>query len=187
MIDYNFIGKFNKVIFLDFDGVLNSVRSVVADNCNKHDALTTKKTMLLNDKIESGFDPVAVNLVYQLIQRTDSYVVVSSAWRHSMSLVNLRNIFNIEFGWPSGIDERIIGTTEIITNNNRGEEIDKWISDHTCGIRNFNYIIIDDGYVFLDNQFKRLVQTDPYEGFLFNDYCKALLLFGIHENYDNYL
>lgn len=168
-----------RVIFLDFDGVLNSVRNAVADGCIIN-AGKAKKNALLGHKVYSGFDPVAVALVYRFIVQADAYVVVSSAWRKTFSLAALRDMFVDEFGWDAS---RIIDMTG--SNNTsygiRGHEVQQWIDDNTAGIRNFQYIIIDDNSDFLDHQMKYLIKTDPYEGLLYRDYCKALKLFNIEE------
>lgn len=165
------------IIFLDFDGVLNSVRSAIAEN-HYVTALKAKRTMLMGGH-GSGFDRVAVNLIYRLIEQTDGYVVVSSAWRKIMSLRDIRTMFHTEFGWPDGDDERIISMTGSSSTGFRGDEIQNWIDEHATGISNFRYIIIDDGGDFYDHQHKRLIQTDPYEGLLYRDYTKALHLFGL--------
>lgn len=166
-----------KIIFLDFDGVLNSVRSVVADQ-KCINALNAKHAILAGHTIASGFDPVAVKLIRQIINKTDAYIVVSSAWRKAISLGDIRQIFHTEFGWPDGEEERIIGVTGRRDNGHRGSEIQDWIDDHTVGITNFQYIIVDDSYDFHDHQMKRFIQTDPYNGFSYQDYCNALELFG---------
>lgn len=170
-----------KIIFLDFDGVINSVRSVVADQ-KCVNALNAKHAILAGHKIASGFDPVAVKLIWQIIQKTDAYIVVSSAWRKAISLNDIREIFRTEFDWPSGDDERIIGVTGRHDNGFRGDEIQDWIDNHTVGISNFQYIIVDDSYDFHDHQHRRLIQTNPYNGFSYEDYGKALQLFGADED-----
>lgn len=171
----------NKIIFLDFDGVINSVRSVVADQ-KCVNALNAKHAILAGNTIVSGFDPVAVKLIQQIMRKTDAYIVVSSAWRRAITLNDIRQIFHTEFGWPGGEDERIIGVTGRRDDGHRGTEIQEWIDDHTVGIRNFQYIIVDDSYDFHDYQHKRFIQTDPYNGFSYEDYGKALELLGAEED-----
>ncbi len=170
-----------KIIFLDFDGVLNSVRSVVADQ-KCVNALQAKHTILAGHTIASGFDPVAVKLIWQIMQKTDAFIVVSSAWRKAINLRDIRNIFHTEFSWPDGDSERIIGVTGRRDNGFRGSEVQDWIDEHTVGIQNFQYIIVDDSYDFHDHQMKRFIQTCPYNGFSYQDYCKALELFGSEED-----
>lgn len=167
-----------KIIFLDFDGVLNSVRSVVADK-KCVNALNAKHAILAGHTITSGFDPIAVKLIWRIMEQTDAFIVVSSAWRKTINLSDIRNIFHTEFGWPDGGDERIIGVTGRRDNGFRGHEVQDWIDNHTVGIRNFQYIIIDDSGDFHDHQFKRFVQTDPYNGLSYEDYKKALQLFNV--------
>lgn len=172
-----------KIIFLDFDGVLNSVRSAIADG-HYITTLNAKNSILMGTPT-SGFDRIAVNLIHSLMKRTGAYIVVSSAWRKTFSLRDIREIFHNEFGWShEEVTESIIGVTGISDSQSRGDEIQNWIDEHTVGINNFQYIIIDDGYDFHDHQYKRLVQTDPYEGFLYKDYVKALGLFGLERDVD---
>ncbi|QDJ96453.1 hypothetical protein Xoosp13_267 [Xanthomonas phage Xoo-sp13] len=170
-----------KIIFLDFDGVINSVRSVVADQ-KCVNALQAKHAILAGHKIASGFDPVAVKLIWQICNKLDAYIVVSSAWRKAININDIRKIFHTEFGWSSGPDERIIGVTGRHDNGFRGDEIQAWIDSHTVGITNFQYIIVDDSYDFHDHQHKRFIQTDPYNGFSYENYSKALELFGSEED-----
>lgn len=171
----------NKIIFLDFDGVLNSVRSVVADQ-KCVNAVRVKYDILAGHKIHSGFDPIAVKLIKEIVRRTGARIVVSSAWRKAISLRDIRDIFHGEFGWPDGDDELIIATTGSSDNGHRGTEIQNWIDAYTVDVRNFQYIIIDDSYDFHDHQMKRFIQTDPYNGISYQDYSKALTLFGAEQD-----
>lgn len=165
-----------RIIFLDFDGVLNSVRTCAAE---ERSIRTTHVQMdvTMGRTVDSGFDPIAVKLLWNVLMKTDSYIVVSSSWRYNLNLAAIRTIFSSQFGWPSGAEQRIIGVTGRSEKGRRGTDIQNWIDDHTVGIRNFRYIIIDDSGDMLDHQFPRLVQTDGYEGFLYRDYKKCLNLF----------
>ena len=60
------------VIFLDFDGVLNSVRSCLAF------------------KTFNTFDPVSVRLVNRLCDLADARIVVSSSWRIGHTTASLK-------------------------------------------------------------------------------------------------
>lgn len=173
--------KTNKIIFLDFDGVLNSVRSVVADQ-KCINAVKVKYDLLADKQITTGFDPVAVKLIAEIVRRTGARIIVSSAWRKAISLRDIRDMFHREFNWPDGEDELIIGVTGSVDNGHRGTEIQNWIDEHAVGVRNFQYIIVDDSYDFHDHQMKRFIQTDPYNGMSYQDYSKALELFGAEQD-----
>ncbi len=164
------------IVFLDFDGVLNSIRTTVADQKLVR-SFQVSESVKKGNRISSGFDPVAVKLIWRLLELNDAYVVVSSAWRHENNLASLRSIFSGEFGWPSGAEQRIIGMTGHHSTAHRGTEIQNWIDDHTVGVTNFNYVIIDDSSDMLDHQREHFVQTDAREGFLYKDYKKALGIF----------
>lgn len=171
-----------RIIFLDFDGVLNSVRNATADGYVINAGKVKMELVRGGRAITTGFDPVAVKLMWKLAQRADAYFIISSAWRISMSLRDIREMFHYEFGWPiDDENQRILGKTPQHTDSYkmRGNEIQEWIDNHTTGIRNFQYAIIDDSYDMLDWQMKRFVQTDPYEGFLYKDYTAALALFDL--------
>lgn len=168
-----------RIIFQDFDGVFNSVRSAVATQ-KVGRVSQVVKDQLLGNQIESGFDAIAVALVRRLAELSGAKIVISSAWRFNMNLLAIRGMFASEFGWPSGSEQLIIGTTPRTTDAKRGEEIEQWIEENTVGVQNFEYVIIDDSSDLLDHQFKRFVQVDPYEGFLLKDYKKALALFNLN-------
>ena len=170
----------HRIIFLDFDGVLNSVRTATAEQRVQR-TTHVQHNVTMGRKVDSGFDIIAVKLLWRIIEKTDAYIVISSSWRKNLNLASLRAIFSSEFDWPSGAEQRIIGVTGGSARGHRGTEIQNWIDDHTVGIKNFQYVILDDSADMLDHQFPRFVQTDAYEGFLYKDYKKVLALFQIDD------
>lgn len=167
------------VIFLDFDGVLNSMRSVVA-------AGYSVRSWGMDDQIkdfantgflESGFDPLGVALLRHAVEELDAKIVVSSTWRKEVSFEAIKGIFKYEFKWEN-VDDIFIGVTPDLRQR-RGYEILDWIEKNTVGVQNFRYAIIDDNSDMLAFQHERLVQTDAYEGFIFKDYKKLMELFDI--------
>ena len=72
----------NKYLFLDVDGVLNSV-SWYREEWNKNHAYP-----------QGDFDPKCVELVNRIVEETGCKVVVSSSWRTES---NLQSIFDSKY------------------------------------------------------------------------------------------
>ena len=140
-----------KVIFLDIDGVLNYTQWYVDD----------RNPGNLNGE-EGDLDPLCVNRIINICNKTGAKVVISSDWRISWYGTQLR------LG-RMGLDENYIldKTPERIWINipgfdhSRGAEIDDWLSSHPeCD----NYVIIDDRTDFKDNQMGNFIHINPKIG-----------------------
>jgi len=152
------------IIFLDFDGVLNSVRNTVARDRGWSDALPRNKFE------EESLDPVAVDLLRRLCINANAKIVVSSTWRIGRSAKDFEDIFS-NYGWRN---VPLIGMTPKM-NTNRGTEIAAWIKVHLdTGGELTRYVIIDDDSDMLPTQADNFVHTDVRDGFLLRDYIKAL-------------
>lgn len=125
------------VIFLDFDGVLNSLRSAIAFETYQR------------------FDPVAVKIVRRLCDETDSKIVVSSTWRigHTVDTLQLRMR---ECG-AGALSPLVIGMTGR-DGKIRGDEIRAWLNTNPV----HRYVIIDDGSDMHPDQY--FVKTDHAVG-----------------------
>lgn len=141
------------VIFLDFDGVLNSLRS----------------TLAMGGTSRHQFDPVAVNLVSRLAREGDANVVVSSAWRIGSNVPELRSILGT---YSATLAARVIDMTPRGTGQ-RGAEIAEWLADHPDQ-HNRSFVIIDDDSDMLDGQRPHFVQTQHRDGFGVPEYLRAL-------------
>lgn len=148
------------VIFLDFDGVLNSVRSAVA-NLNKKKSWTS-----YTDREWSELDPVAIGLVNRLCREASARVVISSTWRMNMSV----NTFNKEFAKLGCEHIDVVGMTQILRGP-RGNEIEQFLQDNPW-IN--NYVILDDSSDMLDKQMKHFVHISLQNGMLLEHYREAL-------------
>lgn len=153
-----------RVIFLDFDGVLNSVASIIYHNRRKLEGTGEVFS-------HKSFCPIALsNLQYILEELPDVQVVVSSTWRKYNTLTALQDIFmqcNI-------LPERMVGTTPVDPGRYRGIEIESYLKDHP---EVTSFVIIDD-----DSDMKpymdRLVQTDSGNGLMFTDAEKVIEMLG---------
>ena len=131
------------VIFLDFDGVLNSLRSTLAfGGCGRHQ-----------------FDAVAVDLMARLAGKADARVVVSSAWRIGQTVEGLRIILG---EYSTTLAARVIGMTPRGLEC-RGAEIAQWLAENPSE-HNRSFVIVDDDADMLDGQLPRFVQTRHRDG-----------------------
>lgn len=135
-----------KVIFLDFDGVLNSDEYF-------------ERTK--DDKINrSEFDVNSLKILREIISLTDAKIVVTSTWKVLRRFDKVK-----EYLKSQGI--LVYDTTRKI-DFKRGEEIRDYLSSH----KDISEFVIVDDEVFPDfNELtKYLVKTDFYSGGLKEEY-----------------
>lgn len=181
-----------KVIFLDFDGVLN------------HELWYRKRFEIINKDDISGnypyyeFDPEAVNNLNKIIKETEAKVVVYSRWRIGKTVEQLQDMLNVV-----GFEGEIIDTTpnffakgldneenKISYTIPRGCEIDWWLNNKGKFQRiNWsmerqeeyiekslvkNYIILDDDSDMLLSQKEHFIKTSQYRGLTDSDVNTAI-------------
>lgn len=143
-----------KVIFLDFDGVLNSMDYArrtrqIGDSCTVYD-----------------LDPDAGARIKKLVDLSGAKIVISSTWRINNTLAELQ--YDLEsFGIAK---EDVIGVTPRM-NAERGYEIQAWLDKTTEEIE--SYVIIDDSSD-MAHLLPRLVRTSWKTGFR-DDHIDAAL------------
>lgn len=140
-----------KILFLDIDGVLNSVKSAMA---------RPFRGALIAD--EDSLDLEACARLQKLIsQHKDLLIVVSSSWRQFHPLNALKDILE-----KHGIDKtRVIEYTPVIHNTIRGNEIKQWLDSQMLK-SNFpvtSIAILDDD-ADMGELMDYLVQTDVEVG-----------------------
>lgn len=159
-----------KLIFLDFDGVLNNQIWYVATRGKRADPETGKR--ILDD-----IDPLCVERLNTLVKNTGAKVVVSSTWRLNRSIKELQEVLD-----RNGFQGEVIGKTEDLRTYDggsyilRGNEILKWLEQHDAKSFNsdhINYVILDDDSDMLLWQKDNFVQTDAYCGLTPNDVWRA--------------
>jgi hypothetical protein len=128
-----------KVIFLDFDGVLNVIPQG-------------------HDKFGGIFHPEFVNNLARIVNETDAKLVISSSWRH-MGLARLRMMWEHRCypGEIIGITPdlwRRVKDEEYHVSLQRGDEIQVVLNLHT---EIENYIILDDDRDMLKSQLGNFV------------------------------
>lgn len=145
------------VVFLDFDGVLNT------EQCQARLAIEGK---LKKDAWGPLFDPRAVANLQKIVEATDARIVISSSWRYIHKLGSLRMMWEVR-GLPCGIHDVIPHEATYIS---RGEDIDWYLEKHG----RLNYVIIDDVDDFFVSKHDHYVETNPIVGITNADAEKAI-------------
>lgn len=131
--------KAAKILFLDFDDVLNTQENLARGEL---------------------FDPLNVEALNVIVDRTDAEIVVTSMWRLGASASELEELL-VEAGVHAA--GRVIGTTPCLVDRPRGAEIMAWLDQSRVPV---------GGFVILDNRSDMdvftpyLVRTDPACGLL---------------------
>lgn len=134
-----------KVVFLDFDGVLNSHRWLEANRAH-----TETAPLWFND----NFDPAACERINRITSATGAKIVVSSSRRFIYSLPKLQAVLK-----NCGITGEVIGSTPKL-GGKRGNEIAQWLND--CS-RVESFVILDDDGDMV-HLMDRLVRTSMDDG-----------------------
>lgn len=140
------------ILFLDVDGVLNSV--------------ATFKARSQDAEYRPPLDPELVGRLFRVVQATGCKIVLSSTWRNSeASVEELRDAGIMDLcheDWRTGIAP-LKRQGCIIISRVRGTEIAEWLSRHP---EVETYAIVDDDSDMLPNQRERFVQTSFHDGLL---------------------
>jgi hypothetical protein len=157
-----------KIIFLDFDGVLN------------HEAFYNKRHEIGRDKYPPyplcEIDPDSIRTLNFIIERTEAKVVISSTWRHGRTIEELQNILKYH-----GFNGEIIDITPSFKDDHslRGNEILYWIKKNKELIGKQyheyeNYLIFDDDSDMLYWQKDNFIQIDRWVGLTMMDAYNAI-------------
>jgi hypothetical protein len=144
-----------KVVFLDFDGVLNS-HGFLRQQPHRMDRL----------------DPAAVARLNAIVARSGAKVVISSSWRIHHSLDELRHRLG-EVGFAGEVIDR---TPDISWEEygdpfrGRAEEIQSWLEGHKGPLESF--VVLDD--IYLEDLAHVLVKTE-FEAGLGDEHVEAAL------------
>lgn len=150
-----------KIVFLDFDGVITTLKS------------------------NWTLDKKKMELVKRICDETGAKIVISSSWRRytleqTIELITIRQIEKglQPFLYPDdviGITDRIYGfkhgNREKHFRLYRGVEIEKWIAEHP---EVTNYVILDDDGDMLLCQKDNFIKTHALRGISKRDVEKAI-------------
>ncbi len=155
-----------KLLFLDFDGVLNSDRNY------RRLQMAAEPT---RDEYGTLFDAKCVKRLREIIEATGAEIVVSSSWRYVHDIDNIR-IMWAKRGLP-GIIKSYTPTDLLIDpmdNFVRGQEVEEWLKHSGLDDRNCRYAIIDDERQFLSHQLSHFVWTNPEIGLSRDNVLEAI-------------
>lgn len=129
-----------KVLFLDFDGVLNT-REYRYDqllHCREKGIYRDEENL---NHIFYFLDPTKISLVNEITRRSNASIVLSSTWRFQFMT---GEIFDLErarlFFSLAGFEAELVGATSRFSSY-RGDVIQEWLDRHT---EVMNYVILDD-------------------------------------------
>lgn len=142
------MAKCDKVIFLDFDGVLNT---------DRWEANLLSNGLPLGDEFGILFDENSVTHLAEIITATGADIVVHSTWKLDKSSDWIRLLWQ-KRGLPGHITDI---TPNMPPHYSKMEEIESWLMRHRYIS---NYIILDDEYEFSPVQLTHLINIDPSIG-----------------------
>lgn len=168
------------IIFLDFDGVLNT---------DRHYAELYDKGLPTEDSYGPLFDPESVKNLEHIINVTEAVIVVSSSWRYA-GLEEMRRMWFKRYlpGYIKGItpmhidDDKLLETDletlDMITANqfcsSRGNEIKAYFEETGMDMDTQRYVIMDDLKDMLPEQENHSIRIDPIVGITEKDAERAI-------------
>lgn len=152
-----------RVIFLDIDGVLNTIRA------HKKAEQEHAERVSLPRSSKIRWDADCIQNLNELIRITGAQIVFSSCWRsgyeqgkENKAIRRAEQLFR-----EQGIVGRVIGVTDdkLFFNgkHRRGEEIREWFKRHK-NLKIKRYVILDDDNDFFKYQLYHHVKTNYEEG-----------------------
>jgi len=162
-----------KVLFLDFDGVLNSKQHfLMYKDVKIHGADTLSDADLFCMKRDVNKNNMWV-LGYILEQVPDLKIVISSAWRLHYQIDQFKDLFAI-FKLDG---ERIIDKTPKKFSSERVHEIHMWLDDKKDEGIEVDWVALDDHPIFFledPDKAAREFLTDPWIGVTMQDAFKII-------------
>lgn len=159
------------ILFLDFDGVLNSKQHFLALDKLEGKGSTYEADL---EYMKAYTNPNNMwVLKYILEQVPDLKIVLSTSWRNHFGMEQFKELFK-----HYGLDgERIIDKTPQKLSSTRANEIHMWLQEHTY--ETHTWIALDDHAIWeLDEVFKAAeILTDPWVGLTMNDAYKIIVKF----------
>lgn len=139
-----------KIIFLDIDGVLNTIRTAIMEP----------------EGLANSLEPDNIEVLNEIVRETGAAIVISSSWRLDCSLAELREGFA-----AAGAVIDIIDMTPDLDGAPRGHEVAAWIAAQPEPLS--HYVILDDDHDMPDHPGK-LVKISAWTG-LHDDHVPRVL------------
>jgi hypothetical protein len=142
-----------KIIFLDIDGVIATTKQFL---------LSKKSKTYIKEYDVYPFDKGCVEILNEIIDRTDAQIIISSDWQMYYNLDQLKDIFKINGVSRLPLDVTGLEGDEILIEEERAYNIKNYYMKNQKLID--KYVVIDDlslhNYIPESNFF----QTKPDEG-----------------------
>jgi len=171
-----------KILFLDFDGVINPYRNIHT----RMEQFRKDKTPY-QDQYGGLFDRRCIEYLNWIIKETNCKIVISSTWRY-MGLKKIEEMW-ITRDYPGEVID-ITPTkirTEILTKFKggitRGSEIQQWIEDN----HPYSYCIVDDDDDILPHQNQNFVKINTYKGLDIESAKKIIKILNQKDGKSNYI
>ena len=147
-----------KIIFLDFDGVMDNA---------KYDIYLNKHNLPEKDEFGVLFDPDCIAALAKIVEQTGAKIVISSSWKDFMTKEE------IDQRWQKRqLPGEVIDVTPS-TSRHRGDEIATWLNlcPNKC-----QYVILDDQprEQFNTDQYDHLIITNGFYGLTISDAQQAI-------------
>lgn len=169
------MSKYNKILFLDIDGVLNSGDNMVSLHTNRQIGLIDD----VRDEFGYFFDDRCVRHLRWVEHETKCKFVISSTWRKDglevmQNLWTKRNlpgeVIDIT---PTRVSQYVINMYGIINDEgDRGFEIQEWLEENNWD----KYCIADDDGDMLNHQMGQFVKVNNKVGL---DYFSAMKIINV--------
>ena len=128
----------NKILFLDFDGVLNSHPYFFEnEGAVTYYGMSIPLGALPFEREREAFDPKAVERLNRITGASGAKIVCSTAWRRAHDLVGLQELLALV-----GVEGEVIDTTPIMDNFPRSVEILTWLEQNASPEQ--SWVILDD-------------------------------------------
>lgn len=161
-----------KILFLDFDGVLNGERFLHTQQLSP---------------LRPAFDPACCARVERICETTGASIVISSSWREIKTYDGNLEVSReprpieeiVEWLRDAGITAPVVGATSIApmrfdVATRRSSQIQAWVYDHP---EVTNWIVLDD-YRLTELMKSRFIRTRTETGITDADVVLAIMLLG---------
>lgn len=123
-----------RVLFLDIDGVLNSMAYFQR-------IAGTRDGLSLPAFTRSQFDPEAVEHLNRIVAKTECCVVISSSWRLAYRRTQMYDLLR-----EVGFKGRVLDMTPNLMTDVRAREIQAWLTEHREERFVERFAIVDDNH-----------------------------------------
>ena len=154
----------DKIIFLDFDGVLNT---------EYYQNYLCYQGLAYQDESGALFDPETIKQLERIVDATNAKIVIESSWKY-LGLEAMQEMWTVRQLpgqvidiTPSSVSDQWLLSANLddidpAMGHCKGMEIASWLANHAGP--NAHYVIIDDEFVILDSQLPHFILTNPYDG-----------------------